>query len=123
MGFECSGCVSDFFGFDLSNLKVAVMGQRSGKFPFYTPRDPKLHPTQEVYCAVLLSSAPHKLTFAIGNNLFFFFFSSFFCGVLVWKEDLLVLQHDTGLNSTFLSEQANTYAILMNAWELTFVHH
>ena len=65
MGFQCSGCVivllGNFLAF-LSNLKVAVWVKGQARpFPFYTPRDPKLHPTPEVHHAVPLSSIPHKI--------------------------------------------------------------
>ena len=42
---------SEFLFAFLSNLKVTVLGQRSG-IPFSTPRGPKLHPTPEVHYAV-----------------------------------------------------------------------
>ena len=64
MGLERSGCAFEFLAL-LSNVNVAVMDQRSGEALslLYRPRGPKLHPTQEVYCAILLSSATHKIEF------------------------------------------------------------
>ena len=56
---KCSGCVfvqlGNFF-FLLYNLKVAVMGQRSGEIlSLLYPKRPKLHPTPEVNYAIARS--------------------------------------------------------------------